>query len=196
MSARQGGPGRDPAPREEAGESATPETEPVAAAEETPAAAAAAAPAPAEPSAAELRDRWLRAEAELQNLRRRAAREREESWRAAEDGVLLELITMLDDLDRALEAASEAGAPASWSEGVRLTADRARERLARFGVATLDPVGRPFDPRFHEALLEIDAPEGVGPGSVVQVVHRGYARADRALRPARVVVARAAEGKS
>jgi molecular chaperone GrpE len=140
---------------------------------------------------AELQDRWLRAEADLRNLRRRAAIEREEARRSAEDGVLLEMISMLDDLDRALESARESGAPEAWMAGVRLTADRVRERLARYGVTTLDPKGASFDPRFHEALLELDAPEGVSPGTVVQVVHLGYARGDRALRPARVVVARA-----
>ena len=74
----------------------------------------------------------------------------------------------------------------SWAGNPKL-----RERLSRYGVATLDPKGAPFDPRFHEALLEIDAPEGVSPGAVVQVAHLGYARGERALRPARVVVARA-----
>ena len=143
---------------------------------------------------AELQDRWLRAEADLRNLRRRAALEREETRRSAEDGVLLEMIAMLDDLDRALESAREAGASESWTAGVRLTADRVRERLQRYGVATIDPKGAPFDPRFHEALIEIDAPEGASPGDVVQVAHLGYARGDRALRPARVVVARTPEG--
>ena len=142
---------------------------------------------------AELQDRWLRAEADLRNLRRRAALEREETRRIAEDEVLLEMIVMLDDLDRALEAARDTGAPESWTAGVKLTADRVRERLQRYGVRVLDPSGAPFDPRFHEALLEIDAPEGAAPGSVVQVTHLGYARGDRALRPARVVVARAPE---
>jgi molecular chaperone GrpE len=154
-------------------------------------ATAAAPKAPAAPTVAELQDRWLRAEADLRNLRRRAALEREEARRSAEDGVLLEMISMLDDLDRALESAREAGAPETWMAGVRLTAERVRERLTRYGVTTLDPKGAPFDPRFHEALLELDAPEGVSPGAVVQVVHLGYARGDRALRPARVVVARA-----
>lgn len=158
---------------------------------DTGAAPAAAPKAPAAPTVAELQDRWLRAEADLRNLRRRAALEREEARRSAEDGVLLEMISMLDDLDRALESAREAGAPETWMAGVRLTADRVRERLGRYGVSTLDPKGAPFDPRFHEALLELDAPEGVSPGAVVQVVHLGYARGDRALRPARVVVARA-----
>ncbi len=151
--------------------------------------AAAPDPGPVEAGADELRDRWLRAEAELQNLRRRAVREREEAWRAAEEGVLLELIAVLDDLERALEAAREAGAAEAWIEGVQLTAGGIRERLARYGVTVLDPLGQAFDPRFHEALLEIDAPEKAA-GAVVQVVQRGYARGDRALRAARVVVAR------
>jgi len=58
----------------------------------------------------------------------------------------------------------------------------------------VDPVQQPFDPNFHEAILEIDAPPGAAPGTVVQVVHKGYRRGDRALRPARVVVARAEAG--
>jgi molecular chaperone GrpE len=161
---------------------------------DAPAEPAAAPATPAAPTTAELQDRWLRAEADLRNTRRRAALEREEARRAAEDGVLLEMISMLDDLDRALESARESGAPESWTAGVRLTADRVRERLGRYGVTVLDPKGAPFDPRFHEALLEIDAEEGVNPGAVVQVVHLGYARGDRALRPARVVVARAPAG--
>jgi len=155
----------------------------------------AARPGGAALTTAELQDRWLRAEADLRNFRRRATLEREEAWRSAEDGVLLEMITMLDDLERALEAAREADAPESWTSGVKLTAERVRERLARFGVVTLDPKGKPFDPRFHEALLEVDAAAGVAPGSVAQVVHRGYARGDRALRAARVVVARVPQGE-
>jgi molecular chaperone GrpE len=74
---------------------------------------------------------------------------------------------------------------------VRLTVQRLREYLARQGVVTLEPLGEPFDPTFHEAMLEIDAPAGRAPGDVVQVVLKGYARGDRALRPARVIVARA-----
>lgn len=161
-------------------------------------AAAAAGPPEAEtqaPAAAEdesgLRDRWLRAEAELQNYRRRAQRDRDEARRAAEDAGLLELIAVVDDLERALQSATEAGAPESWTQGIRLVVQRIGETLSRFGVRPMEPVGQPFDPRLHEALLEIDAPEGVSPGSVVQVILTGYTRGDRALRAARVVVARA-----
>lgn len=137
------------------------------------------------------KDRWLRAEAELQNFRRRARRELEESRRASEEAVLLDLLALLDDLERAHRAAGDTGAPAPWSEGVALVLQKGRDYLERQGVVTVDPAGQPFDPRFHEAILEMDAPEDVAPGTVMQVVHRGYRRGERALRPARVVVARA-----
>jgi molecular chaperone GrpE len=159
---------------------AAPEAAPV------PEAASEAASA-AEP---DYKDRWLRAEAELQNYRRRAQREREESRRATEDAALLEIIAALDDLDRALASAPDGQVPEAWLQGVRLVGQRMTETLSRYGVTALDPKGARFDPAFHEALLEIDAAEGVAPGHVVQVVHKGYARGDRALRPARVVVAR------
>lgn len=149
-----------------------------------------APPAP-ESSAADLRDRWLRAEADLQNFRRRAARDRDESRRSAEDAMLREWIGVLDDLDRAIGAAPE-GTPESWLAGLRMVGQRMLDLMARYGVRALDPAGEPFDPAFHEALAEIEGPEGAAPGTVVQVVQKGYARESRPLRPARVLVARGA----
>jgi molecular chaperone GrpE len=140
------------------------------------------------------KDRWLRTEAELQTYRRRARRDIDEARRSAEESVLLELVAWLDDLERAVASANEGGAEPSWSAGVSLLLQKGRESLERFGVTAVDPVKQPFDPNFHEAILEIDAPPGSEPGTVVQVVHKGYRRGDRALRPARVVVARAAAG--
>lgn len=151
------------------------------------------AAAPAEP-APDYKDRWLRAEAELQNFRRRASREWEEGRRTAEESVLLEMVAALDDLDRALDAARASGASGAWSDGVMLVAQRLRDGLARRGVTVEDPQGQPFDPAFHEALLEVDPPPGAAPGTVVEVVHKGYRRGPRALRPARVVVARTPSG--
>lgn len=138
-------------------------------------------------------DRWLRAEAELQNFRRRASRDWEEGRRAAEESVLLEMVAVLDDLERALGSADPAS---SWTQGVALVAQRIRDFLARQGVMVEDPLGRPFDPVFHEALLELEPPEGATPGTVIQVVHKGYRRGARALRTARVVVARAGSGSA
>jgi molecular chaperone GrpE len=148
-----------------------------------------APPAAMAEDAAALKDRWLRAEAELQNYRRRAARERQEARLAAEESVMLEIITALDDLERALAAAGESGAPEPWVAGVRLVANRLADYLARQGVVVLDPAGQPFDPVFHEAILEV-ADAGVEPGRVTEVVLKGWRRGDRALRAARVVVAR------
>ena len=157
-------------------------------------AAIAATEAPTAPLP-DFRDRWLRAEAELQNFRRRAQREAEEGRRAAEERVLLEMIAVIDDLERALQAASESGAPEGWTRGVELTVQRLHDYLLRNGVAPVDPAGEPFDPRFHEALLEVEAPAGAAPGAVVSVTEKGYRRGDRSLRAARVVVARAPAGE-
>ena len=136
------------------------------------------------------KDRWLRAEADLQNFRRRAARDREESVARAQESVLLDAIGVLDDLERALAALSPEQAAEPWAQGVVLTAQRLRDMLGRWDVREIEAVGRPFDPAVHEALLEVDAPEGVTPGAVAQVILKGYRRGDRALRAARVVVAK------
>jgi len=140
------------------------------------------------------KDRWLRAEADLQNFRRRAVRDREEYVRMAEDRLLLESIGLLDDLERAIAAFTAEQAAEAWVQGVVLTAQRMRDALARNGVSAVPSVGQPFDPTVHEALLEIDAPQGVAPGSIVQEVQKGYRRGERSLRAARVVVARTPAG--
>ena len=173
----------------------TPEPDAAAAGEARPAEVAGAGPVDTDEDAAVLRDRWLRAEAELQNFRRRAAREREETRRSAEESVMLELIAALDDLDRALATVPESGSPEAWTEGVRMVGSRLVEYLGRQGVVVLDPVGQPFDPVFHEAVLEMTVP-GVESGHVTQVLLRGWRRGMRALRAARVVVARAPDGEA
>jgi molecular chaperone GrpE len=148
------------------------------------------APAPLGQALAEMRERWLRAEAEIQNVRRRAAREREEQRRELEDAWLLELAALDDDVARARQIAKDAGAPDSWTRGVELVSQRIRELLARHGVTPIDAQGKAFDPALHEALAELPAPPGTAPGTVLQVVTGGYSRNGRALRAARVVVAR------
>jgi molecular chaperone GrpE len=142
---------------------------------------------------AEARDRWLRAEAEIQNVRRRAGREREELRREIEDQWLLELANVQENLERALATARESGAPETWTRGVELVQARIGELMTRQGATPIDPLGERFDPNLHEAMLEVDAPPGVEPGVVVQVIAPGLARGGRAVRAARVVVARVPE---
>lgn len=139
--------------------------------------------------AAEFKDRWLRAEAELHNYRRRARREIDDSRRAGEERVLLDVIRWLDDLERALDAARASGAPPAITDGLALVLQKGRDALAKHGVDVIDPQGEPFDPAFHEAILEVE-PDETEPGHVAQVVAKGYRRGDRPLRAARVVVAR------
>ena len=135
------------------------------------------------------KDRWLRAEAEIQNTRRRALRDRDDAVRAAEERILIDMVEVLDDLERALAALPSEPRPA-WAQGVVLTAQRLRDALARRGVTPIDTIGQRFDPAFHEALLEVPASKDVQPGTVAQEVLKGYRRGERALRAARVVVAR------
>ena len=146
--------------------------------------------------ATDYKDRWLRAEAELHNYRRRARREIDEARHAGEERILLELIRWLDDLDRALDAARDTGAAEAITDGIALVLQKGREALGRHGLAVVDPLGEPFDPRLHEAILEVDAGPQVEPGHVAQVVLKGYRRGERPLRPARVVVARASHAES
>jgi len=148
------------------------------------------APAAATAEAAEYKDRWLRSEAEMQNVRRRAQRDRDEAIAATEARFLLDLVELLDDLERALAAMTAEQRDAAWAQGVALTAQRMRDALARWNVVAVETVGRPFDPNVHEALLEIEAPDGIAPGHVAQEALKGYRRGERTLRAARVVVAK------
>ena len=152
---------------------------------------ATAAPPQAGAEAAEYKDRWLRAEAEMQNVRRRAARDRDEAITASEGRFLLDLVELLDDLERALAAVEPDQREAAWAKGVALTAQRMRDTLSRWNVQPIETVGRPFDPNRHEALAETEAPEGIEAGHVAQEISKGYRRGERTLRAARVVVARA-----
>jgi len=140
---------------------------------------------------AKVRDQWLRSEAELDNYRKRVARDLEEVERRGRERVLAEVLSLADDLERALDAAerSEHGGPIV--SGVRLVHERVREILRTHGVEVVDPVGRPFDPHEAEAVAEVEAP-GQAPGTVASVLEKGYRRGPRLLRPAKVTVARAA----
>jgi molecular chaperone GrpE len=135
------------------------------------------------------RDEYLdslrRLKAEFENYRKRAAREQESLVARAHERLVKELIPVLDDLARALEAA-ERHEEAQLEEGVSLVHRQLAAVLAKEGLAEIETEGA-FDPNVHEALLSqpSDEPEG----SVIEVIQKGYTLGDRVLRPARVVVA-------
>jgi molecular chaperone GrpE len=136
------------------------------------------------------RDEYLdlaqRVQADFENYRKRAAREQERLVAHAHERLVRELLPILDDLERALEAA-ERHEEAQLVEGVKLVEQSLRAALAKEGLAEIDTDG-PFDPHVHEALLAQPS-EGAEPGSVLEVVQRGYRVGDRVVRPARVIVA-------
>jgi molecular chaperone GrpE len=133
-----------------------------------------------------------RVAAEFENYRKRTAREQADFAARANERLVKELLPVLDDLGRALEAA-EQHEEAKLEEGVRLVHRQLADLLRKEGLAEIETDGQ-FDPHVHEALLSqpSEAPEG----SVVDVVQKGYRLGDRVLRPARVVVAAPASGTS
>jgi molecular chaperone GrpE len=137
------------------------------------------------------RDEYLndlkRVAADFENYRKRAARDQESLVARAHERLVKELLPVLDDLERALEAARDSGTR-SVEEGVRLVHRELKAALDREGLAEIETNGR-FDPHVHEALLT--QPSEAEEGSVLEVIQRGYKLGDRVLRPARVVVAAA-----
>jgi molecular chaperone GrpE len=136
------------------------------------------------------RDEYLdslqRLKAEFDNFRKRTAREHEAMSARANEALLKELLPILDDLERALEAA-EQHEEAKLEDGVRLVQRALAEAVRRHGLEEIETNGA-FDPHVHEALLTQPAEEAE-PGAVLQVLQKGYRLGDRVLRPARVVVA-------
>ena len=139
----------------------------------------------ADERAAALEDRLLRLAADFDNYKKRAAREREEYVTHANERLVKELLPILDDLERALTAATE-HQEAALEEGVALVHRSLASLLERQGLKSISTEGK-FDPHVHEALLS--QPSEAEEGSVIDVVQKGYTLADRVVRPARVVIA-------
>jgi molecular chaperone GrpE len=139
-----------------------------------------------ESAAAESDDRLLRLAAEFDNYKKRAARERQEYVALANERLVKALLPVLDDLERALEAASE-HEEAKLEDGVRLVHRSLAQLLEREGVEEIDTSGA-FDPHVHEAMLAQPA-EDAESGSVLDVLQKGYRIGSRVVRPARVIVA-------
>ncbi len=135
---------------------------------------------------AELEDRWLRAVADLDNLRKRMFRDIERSRAEERARVAGEFLPVLDNLDLALQHAD--AEPASVAEGVRAIREQAIGVLARLGYPRLDEEGVPFDPARHEAVSTAAAPDAE-PGTIAKVLRPGYGDGEQQLRPAMVVVA-------
>ena len=138
----------------------------------------------------QLFDRLQRLAAEFDNFRKRNARENAALTARANERLVKELIPILDDLGRALEAASEHEA-GKVEDGVRLVHRALADLLRKQGLTEIETHGK-FDPHLHEALLS--QPSDAEEGAVIEVVQKGYRLGDKVLRPARVVIAAPTEG--
>jgi molecular chaperone GrpE len=137
---------------------------------------------------AELSDRWRRAAADLENFRKRFARELGRGRAEERERILGEWLPVVDDLERALAHATKD--PASVLEGLGAILERAWAIMERFGYPRYGETGVPFDPARHEAVSTVEADDQHPPGTVVAITRAGYGAGDRILRPAGVVVTR------
>ena len=132
-------------------------------------------------------DAYLRLAADFDNYKKRVARDQADWTRLATERLLNQLLPVLDDLERALEAA-EQHEEAKLEDGVRLVHRALAEVLRKEGISEIEAEGA-FDPHVHEALLTQPGGEEAASGDVLQVLQKGYRLGDRVLRPARVIVA-------
>lgn len=147
-----------------------------------------------EAEAASLKDQLLRAMAETENVRRRAQREREDSVKYAAVPVIKDMLSVADNLQRALESVPEdVAAENEQMKNLRLGVEMTRKELQavfeRHAIRTINPLGDKLDPHLHEAMYEVEDPSKPA-GTVVQVVQAGYRLHDRLLRPARVGISK------
>lgn len=134
----------------------------------------------------------LRAQAEMQNVRRRAERDVENAHKYALDKFSADLLPIVDSLERALDAAGQIDNEVvkGMKDGVELTLRMFVDTLAKHGVQQVNPVGQPFNPEFHQAMSMVPNAE-LAPNSVLAVMQRGYTLNGRLVRPAMVVVTKA-----
>lgn len=147
----------------------------------------------AEAAAGEFREQFLRTAAELENVRRRAARDVESAHRFGVERFARELLAVVDSLEMGREAARNAGEGGAVAEGMEATLRLLLSVLEKFGVSPIEAAGELFDPEAHEAIMTQPTAEAP-PDSVLEVVQQGYRIHERLLRPARVIVARAPDG--
>ncbi len=135
-------------------------------------------------------DMFLRARADIQNLKKRQEKEKAGYISYATECVVIEILPAIDNLERAIEHASTGDGEnlTSLIEGVRLTIEQMRKALAKFGVKEIEAVGKNFDPALHHAISHEDCAEAE-PGSVIKEFQKGYLLKDKLLRPSIVSVA-------
>ena len=136
-------------------------------------------------------EKWQRAAADFQNHKRRVEQERSEMGRLANASFVLNLLPLVDDIERALRTVDAKLAGLTWIDGIWLIYRKFQAVLENAGCREIPADGQPFDPKVHEAISEAPGEEG----KVISVVQKGYKLGDRVIRPAMVIVGKAAAGE-
>lgn len=144
--------------------------------------------------AADFKDKWIRAHAEIENVRKRLEKEKEETAKYAVTRLARDIVNVGDNFQRAIAAvpagaAEQDAALKAFLEGVTMTERELLNVLERYGIRQIQPQNEPFNPHMHQAVMEMERAD-IAAGTVVQVFQAGYTIEDRVLRPAMVAVAR------
>lgn len=127
---------------------------------------------------------WQRAQADFINYKKRAEQEKKETVEFANSGLLLNLLTVVDDLERAFVSLPPRLSKSSWIEGIELIYNKLKGILEAHGLTEIKAKGKPFDPRWHEAVMRQEGEEDI----VIEEIQKGYKLKDRVLRPSKVII--------
>ena len=153
-----------------------------------------AVPQDLEAELAGAKDAALRAQADAMNVQRRSEQEIDKARKFALERFCGDLLGVVDNLERAMESSSDAGGDATLIEGIELTHKGFMDVLTKYGVVPVDPMGEPYDPETAQAMSMVEQPDAE-PNTVVAVMQKGYTLNGRLLRPAMVMVSKAASGQ-
>ena len=153
-----------------------------------------AAPQDLEAELAAAQDAALRAQADAMNVQRRSEQEIDKARKFALERFCGDLLGVVDNLERAMESSRYAGGDAALIEGIELTHKGFMDVLTKYGVVPVDPMGEPYDPETAQAMSMVEQPDAE-PNTVVAVMQKGYTLNGRLLRPAMVMVSKAASGQ-
>ena len=144
----------------------------------------------------EYRDRWMRLAAEFDNYKKRRTREFDALVQSASENLIRDLLPVLDSVARALEHRADGEEDSEgFKQGVAMIMEEFPKVLQRRGLSEIEAAGQPFDPNYHEALMQMTS-EDHAEGLVMAVVERGYRLGDKVIRPARVVVSGGSAGEA
>jgi molecular chaperone GrpE len=146
-----------------------------------------------EKEARENYDRWLRATAEFENVKKRLEKEKNDTYKFANEGLIKELLPVLDNLERAVEHGGNGEETRAVIAGVEMTLKGFRGALEKFGVSAVEALGKEFDPNLHEAVMVQEDARHPG-GTVLHQMQKGYLLHARLIRPAMVIVSKRPEG--